>query len=242
MDDLVVDPAKILRQLHARIEQACVRAGRDSQSVTLVGAGKTVPAERLQWFIEAGLTDVGENYVQEAKAKIEFLSQTMPSHVVRWHGIGRLQSNKAREAVRFFDMIHSVDRLSLAGELDKAARALHKVQEVLLQVNVGAEASKAGCAPFDLFSLAQSCAALPHIVVRGLMCLPPYHDDPEQTRPYFRMLREMRDALCTGPDAVFATEQFGHLSMGMSNNFEVAIEEGATMVRIGTGLFGARSG
>jgi len=234
--------AEILRLLRLRIERASARAGRNADAVTLIAASKTVAPQRLRLFIEAGLGDAGENYVQEAIAKIEFIRQEAPSAAVRWHCIGRLQSNKAREAVRYFTMIHSVDRLSLAVELDKAARAVHTVQEVLLQVNVGGEASKAGCAPHELRALAQGCRSLPNLAVRGLMCLPPYHEDAEQTRPYFTMLRERRDTLCSRPDAVFTAESFRHLSMGMSNNFEVAIEEGATMVRIGTGLFGARSG
>jgi hypothetical protein len=143
-----------------------------------------------------------------------------------------------------------VDRISLAEALDKAARTQGKVQEVLLQVNVGNEASKAGCAPHELWSLAEACKALPNIAVRGLMCLPPYQEDAELSRPYFQQLREARDALFDlfdRPGVFFSPQSagpfsgFGHLSMGMTDNFEIAIEEGATLVRIGTGLFGARA-
>ncbi|MBV9867755.1 MAG: YggS family pyridoxal phosphate-dependent enzyme [Abitibacteriaceae bacterium] len=229
----------ILYGLRTRIAAACDRVGRESSEVSLVGAAKTVPPERLKPFLEAGLSEVGENYVQEGIAKRAALNDTKCVKQVRWHLIGALQSNKAKDAVHYFDLIHSVDRLSLATALDKAARAQQKVQEVLLQVNLGDEASKAGCALEDLPTLVQQCAALPNIAVRGLMCLPPYHEDAEQMRPYFRQLREARDVLLTEPKDVFKSGVV-HLSMGMSHDFEVAVEEGATLVRIGTALFGAR--
>ena len=256
------EASKSLHVVQERIGQACARAGRAENSVCLVGAAKTVPAERLNTFLDAGLTDIGENYVQEAVAKMSVLNQATQLKHARWHLIGALQSNKAREAVRSFDLIHSVDRLALAVAIDKAAQARNKVQEVLLQVNVGTEASKAGCAPQELRGLAEQCATLPNLAVRGLMALPPYHDDPEQMRPYFRQLREARDALFQGPGALFSPDSglkpsmdgaadsaanahnwhtsYGHLSMGMSNDFEVAIQEGATIVRVGTALFGVR--
>lgn len=258
----------ILQELHAQIAQVCVRAGRDPAEVTLIGASKTVPAERLRCFLEAGLTDVGENYVQEAIRKRERLAAIgCAEYSVRWHLIGALQSNKAREAVRYFDLIHSVDRVSLAEALDKAARAQDKVQEVLLQVNLGDEASKAGCSIAGLPRLMDACSALPNLAVRGLMCLPPYFDAAGKVRPYFRQLRELRDSFYTlvsstqvrSPKSEVQSLSIGstlsgdknndkddkvvanwHLSMGMSHDFAVAIEEGATMVRIGTRLFGAR--
>jgi PLP dependent protein len=242
-----------LRELRARIALTCERAGRQPAEVTLVAAAKTVPAQRLRPFLDAGLADVGENYVREGVAKMAALrAEPMPPSArrpVRWHLIGALQSNKARVAVQSFDVIHSVDRNSLAAALDKAARTQGKVQEVLLQVNVGNEASKAGCAPWELRPLAEACKALPNIAVRGLMCLPPYHEDAERARPYFQQLREARDALFDvfdKPGVFFSPRDaetcsgFGHLSMGMTNDFEIAIEEGATLVRIGTGLFGER--
>lgn len=229
----------ILRALRARIDAACDRVGRARSEVSLVGAAKTVPPERLQPFLQAGLSEVGENYVQEGISKRAALNDTKCITPVRWHLIGALQSNKAKDAVYYFDLIHGVDRLSLATALDKAARAQQKVQEILLQVNLGDEASKAGCALEDLPVLAQQCAALPNLAVRGLMCLPPYHEDAKQTRPYFRQLREARDSLLKESNAIFA-DGIVHLSMGMSHDFEVAVEEGATLVRIGTALFGAR--
>lgn len=229
----------VLFGIRARIEAACVLAGRNPDDVTLIGASKTVSPERLQPFIKDGLTDLGENYVQEGIAKIGAL----PEYSGRWHFIGALQSNKARDVVRNFDLVHSVDRVSLANALDKAAREQGKIQEVLLQVNIGDETSKAGCSLHDLSTLARHCAGLQNLAVRGLMCLPPYNEDAEQTRPYFQKMREARDELLAEMGDVFAQDgekSAQHLSMGMSNDFEVAIEEGATMVRIGTQLFGAR--
>ena len=229
-----------LFEIRTRIAAACVRAGRSPDEVTLIGASKTVSPERLRPFINEGLSDLGENYVQEGIAKIEALSE----YSGRWHFIGALQSNKAREAVRCFDLVHSVDRTSLANALDKAAREAGKTQDVLLQVNIGDESSKAGCSLPDLSTLARHCASLENLSVRGLMCLPPYNEDAEQTRIYFRQMRQARENLLAELGDVFA--QNGeklewHLSMGMSGDFEVAIEEGATMVRIGTRLFGSRS-
>jgi pyridoxal phosphate enzyme (YggS family) len=231
---------KVLSELRARIVAACEKVGRDPASVTLIGASKTVPAERLKPFIEAGLADLGENYVQEGLGKIAAL----PNFPGRWHFIGALQSNKARDVVRGFDVVHSVDRVSLANGLDKAAREHGKVQDILLQVNIGDEATKAGCSLNELSSLARHCAGLPNLAVRGLMCLPPYSEDAERARPYFRRMAQARaDLVSELGRAGGAPDQPGawHLSMGMSNDFEVAIEEGATMVRIGTQLFGARS-
>jgi len=183
--------------------------------------------------VNAGLSDLGENYVQEAVAKIDVLERA-----VRWHFIGALQSNKADVAVRSFDLIHSVDRISLATAIDKAARAQGKVQDILLQVNVGGEATKAGCSLDELPALAAACNTKSNLQVRGLMCLPPYHEDGERTRPHFRQLKAARDDLLK--DRQLDVTSLAHLSMGMSHDFEIAIEEGATIVRIGTRLFGAR--
>jgi len=223
-----------LDTLRARVERACARAGRDVSAVALIGAAKTVPAARLREFLRAGLTDVGENYVQEGLAKIAELGDD--ARLARWHLIGALQSNKARQAVGAFALIHGVDRPSLAQALHRAAENAGLVQDVLLQVNLGGEASKSGCAPHEVENLARCCAALSHLRVQGLMCLPPYDDDAERTRPYFRQLRALRDDLV----AQKLLPENAQLSMGMSDDFEIAIEEGATMIRIGTALFGAR--
>ena len=229
------DVFAIWQEIQSRIAAACVRCKREPRSVTLLGAAKTVSAARLKAFLSGGLTDVGENYVQEGISK----KAALQNLDVRWHLIGALQSNKAKIAVREFSIIHSVDRASLATSLNNAAQELGKVQEVLLQINVGEEDSKAGCAPDNLPELAEFCANLENLHVRGLMCLPPYNEDSEATRPYFRQMRLLRDDLKkqTWPSA----QECEQLSMGMSNDFEIAIEEGATIIRLGTVLFGRRA-
>lgn len=223
-----------LNEIEARLVMAGQRSGRNANDVILIGASKTVPAIELKKFLEAGLKHCGENYVQEGLAKIEVLRPLFPH--VKWHLIGALQSNKAREAVENFDVIHSVDRASLVNALDKAAKAKDKVQDILLQVNLGDEGSKSGCAAGELGALFALCQEKENLTVRGLMCLPPFDEDPESRRPYFQQLRELRNELEGGR----AQEPPIELSMGMSNDFEIAIEEGATMIRVGTLLFGER--
>lgn len=222
-------------QIQQRIRAACLRSGREPDGLILLGASKTVSATHLKAFIRAGLTDVGENYVQEGLTK----KATLQDVPVKWHLIGALQSNKAKIAVREFALIHSVDRFSLAQALNKEARQIGKVQAILLQVNVGDEDSKAGCAPNELLELAHRCVDLESLKVCGLMCLPPYNADPEMTRPYFRQLRHLRDELRAQPWP--SVDDCQALSMGMSDDFEVAIEEGATIIRLGTALFGRRA-
>ncbi len=217
------------------MEGACLRSGRELSSIALIGAAKTVPAERLREFLHAGLAEVGENYVQEGLAKLAALENE--AQTARWHLIGSLQSNKAKQVVGAFSLVHSVDRVSLAQALDRAAGEIGKVQDVLLQVNLGDEASKAGCKPHEVATLAEFCAKLSNVRLCGLMCLPPYDADAERTRPYFRQLRILRDELLQKELLRLETAE---LSMGMSDDFEVAIEEGATLVRIGTALFGRR--
>ena len=217
-----------LQIIRDNINAACARAGRDPQGVQLIGASKTVEAARLEPYFAAGLTNFGENYIQEGLAKVAcFRARGLDAH---WHFIGALQSNKAREAVANFELIHSLDRISLARELDKEARKIGKVQRVLIQVNVGDEASKAGVAPDGLAALHEKIAHLENLAVEGLMSLPPYDEDAEKTRVFHAKLRELSVNLGIGPQ----------LSMGMSRDYEVAIEEGATKIRIGTALFGAR--
>ncbi|MDF2441557.1 MAG: dependent protein [Abditibacteriota bacterium] len=218
--------------LRERMARACRRAGREASEVLLIGAAKTVASERLLPFIQSGLHDVGENYVQEGVAKVQRIGRERAT----WHFIGSLQRNKAREAVTHFDWIHSVDRLPLARSLDEAARAAGKVQRVLLQVNLGEESSKAGCAPHAVLELARACAELENLQIEGLMGLPPYHPDAQMMRPFFKRLRRLRDEVREAS----GQSTLKHLSMGMTNDFEVALEEGATMVRVGTALFGER--
>ncbi|PQV64755.1 hypothetical protein B1R32_10322 [Abditibacterium utsteinense] len=220
-----------LRQIQTRIQNACARAGRDFKSVTLVGASKTVSAARLSSFFVEGVQNFGENYIQEGVQKVEFHKK---SREIVWHFIGALQSNKAALAVTHFDLIHSVDRLSLAKELDKEARKIGKIQRVLLQVNLEGESSKAGSAPEEVEALCEAISLLENLQVEGLMSLPPHRENPEDSRVFHRALRELRDSL--KPRFPFLIS----LSMGMSGDFEVAIEEGATHIRVGTALFGAR--
>ena len=226
--------AENLASIGTRIQEACGRVGRDPESVRLVGVTKTVPPDRIREGVEAGITILGENYIQEARKKIE----SMADLDVSWHFIGHLQSNKAGIAVERFDLVHTVDRLSLAVEMDRQARKRGKQASVLIQVNVGDEESKSGVSVEGLLPLYRSVSALDGLKILGLMTLPPYLDDAEAVRPYFRMLREWLYRLrqeAPRPD------ELTELSMGMSHDFEVAVEEGATMVRIGTSLFGARS-
>src|SRR5688572_8239759 len=206
--------------LEARIGAACERAGRARAGVRLVAVSKTFPATDVDHAIAAGMTDVGENKVQEARDKKPGVASA-----ARWHLIGHLQSNKAKDAVRLFDVIQTVDSIELAEKLGRAAEAIGKRQEVLLQVNVGREAQKSGAEPEEVPDLVKRIAAIPAIHVNGLMTIPPLGDP----RGHFRELRAMRDDL-----------GLAELSMGMTDDFETAIEEGATIIRVGRAIFGSR--
>ena len=226
-----VDLAANLEAVRHRIDAACQRAGRDPSSVTLVAVTKTQPPEVVTEASKAGLLLFGENKVQEAKAKIPLC----PGHL-RWHMIGHLQSNKCRDAVALFQMIESVDSLHLAEEISRRADQAGKTMPILLEVNAVGEASKFGYPPDQLLAELSQVNALPRIEVHGLMGVPPWTPDPEKVRPVFRQLRELKERceqLLGAP--------LPHLSMGMTGDFEVAIEEGATVVRLGTALFGART-
>ena len=220
-----------LKAVQQRIEAACWRAGREPASVTLVAVTKGQPPEVVCAAAELGLSLFGENKVQEAKAKIP----QCPSRL-HWHMIGHLQTNKCRDAVGLFEMLQSVDSLYLAEELNRRAEQAARTMPVLLEVNAVGEASKFGCRPDQLLADLASINALPRLEIHGLMTVPPWALDPEKARPVFRQMRELKDRceqLLGAP--------LPHLSMGMTGDFEVAIEEGATLVRIGTALFGARS-
>jgi pyridoxal phosphate enzyme (YggS family) len=226
-----------LESINQRIAAACQRAGRSSSEVTLVAVSKTVALARIREAIEAGVRAFGENRVQEAAAKIPELIAGAAARQVEWHLIGHLQSNKARRAVELFDVVQSVDSLKLAERLDNIAGEFGKRLPVFIEVNLGGEESKSGVAPSELFPLCERAGKLANLELKGLMAVPPFPDDPEEARPFFRRLRQMRDeARRSG----IAGEWFNDLSMGMSHDFEVAIEEGATFVRIGTALFGPR--
>lgn len=223
-----------LTRIRARIEEAARRSGRAPSAVTLIGVTKTVPVERIQGALACGLADVGENRVQEARARRAALGPA--AQTVRWHLIGHLQRNKAKDAIELFDLIHSVDSQALLETLGNArGEPSVKPKDVLIQVNVSGERTKFGCVPDDALRLAQVVGHYPLLRFRGLMTMAPLSQDPEQARPHFRRLRELRDhvasALSLEPTAL-------SLSMGMSQDFEIAIEEGADLVRIGTALFG----
>lgn len=223
-----------LSAVRERIARAAARAGRPPSEVTLVGICKTFPSESVRAAAAAGLVDLGENRVQEAEAKIAATADLRPG--LRWHLVGHLQKNKARKAAALFDRVHSLDDLELGRKLAAAAADLGRRLPVLVQVDLAGEATKSGCPESELFALLEGLRGLEALVVDGLMVLPPYLDEPGQVRPYFRRLRLLRDqarerGLLAG----------GELSMGMSHDFEVAVEEGATLVRVGTALFGERA-
>jgi len=228
-----------LAALRARIAAAAGRAGRDPAGVRVIGASKRQPAARVAAAVRAGLRDLGENYVQEAAAKISAVREILGEEsagALRWHGIGHLQRNKAREAVAVFSCIHSLDSTRLAAELERQAAAAGRELPVLVQVNVSREPQKGGVAEPELPALLAALAGHPHLRAIGLMTMPAPADDPEASRPAFARLRALRDELRDAPGGAHLTE----LSMGMSHDFEVAVEEGATWVRIGTDLFGPR--
>jgi len=225
-----VNLAKNFEKIQQRIRAACARAGRDPASVTLLAVTKSQPPEAVAAAAWLGLNLFGENKVQEARAKIPFCPGKL-----HWHFIGHLQSNKCLDAVELFEMIQSVDSLPLAREIAKRAEQAGKTMPVLLEVNVAGEASKFGYPPERLLAELNEINALPRIEIRGLMAVPPYVTDPEKARPHFRRLREMKEHCEQTLGAPLL-----HLSIGMSGDFEVAIEEGATIIRIGTALFGPR--
>jgi hypothetical protein len=219
-----------LAAVRQRIAQACARAGRDPDAVTLVAVTKSHPPEVVWAAAALGLSLFGESRVQEAKAKIPLCPGRL-----RWHMVGHLQTNKARDAVQLFEMIQSVDSLHVAAELNKCAERFAKTMPVLLEVNVAGEASKFGYRPEQLLGELPALNALRRLELHGLMTMAPWTPEPEKVRPVFRRLRELK-AQC---EQVLGAP-LPHLSMGMTSDFEVAIEEGATLVRIGTALFGER--
>jgi len=222
-----------LEQIRLRIRQAAESCNRDADSVRLVAVSKTIAADIVKEAIEAGVTILGENYVQEARDKFKALAQ----YPVSWHFIGHLQSNKARHAVRLFDLIHSVDSLKLAHELDKQAGKLEKIQQILVQVNISAEDTKSGVSTDEAPRLIAEISQLKNLAVKGLMTMPPYFYQPEKVQPFFAALHDLRDQI---REQSLPNVSLDELSMGMTGDFEVAIKEGATLVRIGTAIFGER--
>jgi pyridoxal phosphate enzyme (YggS family) len=224
LESRMLDIPANLERVRERVARAAERAGRKPEDVLLIGVSKVVEVERIRAAIAAGVAALGENRVQEAKAKIAELGRPVP-----WHLIGHLQTNKVKDALPLFDLIHSLDRLELAQEFERRAAAQSRTVDALLQVNIASEASKGGFAPDAVSGALEAIGKLSHVRVRGLMVIPPEVERAEESRPWFRQLREMADK-----------HGLRERSMGMSGDFEVAIEEGATMVRVGTAIFGPR--
>ncbi|TLN16768.1 YggS family pyridoxal phosphate-dependent enzyme [bacterium] len=223
--------SKNVREIREKIREAALGAGRDPDSVRLLAVTKTVSPETIKEAFEAGQTLFGENYVQEALPKIDAIPRA------EWHMIGHLQSNKAKYVVGTFSMVHTVDRPSLAAELSRLCIARGIKLPVLLQANLSGEASKGGADAEGIIAIAKRALEWPGIEIQGLMAIPPYEEDPEMSRPHFRALRLLANRI----DSVgFSGVKMYHLSMGMSHDFKAAIEEGATIVRVGSALFGQR--
>ena len=223
--------ARNVEEIRKRIVNACERAGRNPEEVQILAATKTRTPEEIKEAFEAGIRLFGENRVQEARDKIPLLSD-LP---IEWHMIGHLQRNKVKYAVNLFDVVESLDSKELADELEKRLSKVGKRMRVFIEVKLSPEQTKHGCSPEEALELARHVLSLEHLKLEGLMNVPPYFEDLELVRPYFRKLREIRDNL----ECALGVN-FPHLSMGMSHDFEVAVEEGATIVRIGTAIFGER--
>jgi pyridoxal phosphate enzyme (YggS family) len=215
-----------LSSIKSRIAEALAKSGRGPEEATLLAVSKTFPAQDVEIFHKCGQLAFGESYVQEAREKIP----SLPPDVV-WHFIGHLQSNKAKVAADLFSVVHALDSLDLALQLDKRLETAEKTMQVYVQVNVSGEDSKSGLRPEDLARFLDALAPLKRLAVQGLMTMPPYDPDPESSRPHFASLRELRDRVCP---------HLKGLSMGMSDDFPVALSEGATIVRVGSALFGRR--
>lgn len=222
--------SEIISSIFKKMTYAALRVGRDPSEVKLVAVTKSQPLNKIKEAADLGLRVFGENRVQEAKIKIEQLRE----FDIEWHMIGHLQTNKVKDAVKYFELIHSVDSEKLAMIINKEAQKIGKIQRVLIQVKLSEEETKYGIAEEKVEELLKLCMKLESLKVEGLMTIPPYFEAPEDVRPYFRKLRQLRDSL------VDKGYPLNELSMGMSHDFEIAIEEGATMVRIGTALFGQR--
>jgi pyridoxal phosphate enzyme (YggS family) len=235
MDTKLIENVK---NIYRRMSHAAMRVERNPEEVRLVAVTKNVDVERIKESVDWGLRIFGESKVQEAKEKIEELSRFTHDALrftpISWHLVGHLQNNKAKTAIQLFDLIHSLDSIELSKELDKHAEKAKKIQRVLIQVKLSEEETKYGISKEGLTDLIKAVSNMRNLKLEGLMTMPPFFDDPEKARPYFRKLRELRD------NFVKSGYKLIELSMGMTHDFEVAIEEGATIVRIGTGIFGER--
>jgi pyridoxal phosphate enzyme (YggS family) len=226
--------AEAFRKVQSQIVHAAMKSGRNPAHIKLVAVTKTVDMPEIIEAIQAGAVILGENRVQEAQKKVKSYKLGLMNDKIEWHLIGNLQKNKARTAVALFDLIHSVDSAGLAEEVDNHARKTGKKQRILVQVKLSDEATKHGITENNLMDLLTKIAKMDCLTMEGLMTMPPYFEDPENTRPYFRKLKQLADK------AIEKGFVLHELSMGMSNDFEVAIEEGATLVRVGTAIFGER--
>ncbi|MFH2045705.1 MAG: YggS family pyridoxal phosphate-dependent enzyme [Pseudomonadota bacterium] len=228
---------EIITKIKNRISKAATSCGRNPKDIKIVTVTKTVPADRILEAIESGMQIIGESYIQDARDKYLLLSSTD----VSWHFIGHLQTNKAKYAVKMFDLIHTVDSYKLAVELDSQAKKINKIQQILIQVNIGKEESKSGATEENTFDLIKKISGLNNLFIKGLMVIPPFFDDPKKAKPYFAATRILRDNIRKMLDLkCIQNVGMDELSMGMTGDFETAIEEGATLVRIGTAIFGER--
>jgi pyridoxal phosphate enzyme (YggS family) len=230
-----------IKGIYRAISHAAMRAGREPHDIRLIAVTKNVGADAVIRALEIGLRDFGESRVQEFRCKYEEMNERLGSaaggqkgYEIRWHLIGHLQKNKAKVAVEFFDLIHSVDSVQLADLLNRSAEKISKTQKIMIQVKLLDEDSKHGIAKQKTLELLRCIEEMKNLKIEGLMTIPPYFDDPQEVRPYFRELREIRD------DAESKGFRLPELSMGMSHDFEIAVEEGSTMVRVGTAIFGER--
>lgn len=225
--------AENIFKIKQRIREACIKAGRNPDEVTIVAVTKTVPVDKIKEAINSGIVDIGENRVQELLEKRNSIDN------IRWHFVGHLQTNKVKYIIDFIHLIHSVDSLKLALEIDKRARKINKVVDILIEVNTSGEKTKYGAKPDEVVELVRQISESCEFVrIKGLMTVAAFLPNPEDIRPMFRLLRELRDEIAKFN---FKNVEMRHLSMGMSNDFEVAVEEGATLVRIGTAIFGPRN-
>ncbi|MCX8069226.1 MAG: YggS family pyridoxal phosphate-dependent enzyme [Thermodesulfovibrionales bacterium] len=230
--------SKTLSSLYKKIYRGAAKSDRNPDEIILIAVSKGFPIEAIREAADCGIRNFGENRIQEAISKIEHFQRfenVDGFNNVKWHFIGHLQSNKAKQAVKFFDYIHSVDSVDLIVTIDKEAFKIDKVQSLLLQVKLSDEVTKYGISVHNLNELVETALSLKNISLQGLMTIPPFFANPEQSRPYFKRLREIRDEI----ERQYQIS-LPHLSMGMSNDFEIAIEEGSTMIRVGTAIFGER--
>jgi len=223
-----------INTIREKVSRACARAGRSPSDVTLIAVAKTFPSSAVQGAVDAGVADIGENYVQELLAK----RRDLAGAAIRWHFIGHLQSNKVKDIAPWIEMIHAVDSASLAIEIDRRAAKAGRVIECLIEVNTTGEETKFGAAPARVAALVRSLGSCDNISLAGLMTIGPFLPDPEGSRPMFRRLRELKEEIGS---LAQSNVTMRHLSMGMTGDFEVAIDEGATLIRIGTAIFGPRT-